>query len=69
MAEANSEDPFKDPIKDLIDEYAQLAEKSTSTNLTAKVLENLGIQNQNNYGNQKAVKVQKESSATPALKK
>ena len=31
MKEANEEDPWKEPIKDLIDEYADIAEQNKKT--------------------------------------
>jgi hypothetical protein len=56
VEEANRDDPWKEPIKDLIDKYADIADQHTKDResaLIARITEKLGVTSRNNYGNQK----------------
>lgn len=57
VEDANKADPWKEPIKDLIDKYADIADqnaKDKETALIAKISEKMGVLVRNNYGNTKA---------------
>jgi len=56
VEDANREDPWKEPIKDLIDKYADIADqnaKDREAALIARITEKLGVTSRNNYGSEK----------------
>lgn len=61
VVEANKEDPWKEPIKDLIDKYvdkSDLTAKSNEQLVISKISSQIGIKNANNFG---AVKTKNET--------
>ena len=53
VVEANKEDPWKEPIKDLIDKYvdkSDLTAKSNEQLVISKISSQIGIKNANNFG-------------------
>lgn len=67
VEDANRQDPWKEPIKDLIDQYADVADKNAKDKEMAaimKVQEKMGVKTRNNFGNEKVKQDNKTQNAT-----
>ncbi len=54
VSDVKKSNPFKEPIKDLIDNYSQISdgdEKKAELKVVSKFQKKLGILNHNDYGN------------------